>query len=824
MGFLEIRSSIKWLNPPDARRRACIRSEPECVVLPVAEGVSAVNKPPVRVFLGTEPGQYRAERIFVYSIEKNRNPARVYEIHLMKDLAGFDRRGWTTGFTNYRFAVPHLAGREGRAIFNDVDEAYFGDPADLFDADMGGHGYLATSQTETSVMLIDCERMAPVWPLEWCQYKLKKQLLARTLAKHPDIRGDLPPEWTARDDEFVPGFSKLQHWTTLQTQPWRPVPGRFVYQPNLTGSLWFDLEEAADAAGYQVFSDSRPSSLYRGLLRQLRGALRPARAGSAPARAKGERLDDVIERVKARSVLDYGLARSADGDARQRFGLGKPRVSSFDLMTPRKVEPCDGVVCEGVLEWLPDEDVAWVVDDLFERSRRFVYAVVENEARGERLCDGSKLESHLRDPSWWIGHFESAARRHPERHWTLVLSESGWMGRKTLRVRDGGHRYGSSPNVWVLSDERQESSCQALALADALGWPYQHKKLNFAKKLSFGRLGEIAGRLLGASTAGLDHANASELAPPWPDVVISAGGHCVPVALWIRERDHGRTRLVHVGCDGGEWADPFDAVVTPSHARLWPHPKRIETAALLIRGPAKRLARSPARAREPFGDLPQPHVTLLLDLPGGSELSPDAVRRMGQDVRGFAEREGGSVRAVAGAGIGPGLEAALAEGIGDTDGVRSARPPALREVVADFIDAADVVVVAGNDESLVSEAVGYARPVYIYPLGHRCFRPAQSLRESVMRLAHSRADNARGTPRPQQGIEYLAARLIERGIVRPPRDVKVLHQNLYERNVALPFGAPLRVGGGVALREAEAVSGRVRDLLGYGSQDWRTHV
>ncbi len=164
MGFLESRSRIKWLNPADARRDANVRSEPECVVLPVAEGLSPGNKPPVRVFLGTEPGQYRAERIFVYSIEQNRDPARVYEIYLMKDLADFDRRGWTTGFTNYRFAVPHLAGCEGRAIFYDVDEAYFGDPADLFDADMGGHGYLATSDPETSVMLIDCERMAPVWP------------------------------------------------------------------------------------------------------------------------------------------------------------------------------------------------------------------------------------------------------------------------------------------------------------------------------------------------------------------------------------------------------------------------------------------------------------------------------------------------------------------------------------------------------------------------------------------------------------------------------------------------------------------------------------
>ena len=684
---------------------------------------------------------------------------------------------------------------------------------------MGGHGYLATSDTETSVMLIDCERMAPVWPLEWCQHKLKKQLLARTLGEHPGIRGDLPPEWTARDEEFVPGFSKLQHWTTLQTQPWRPVPGRFVYQPNPTGPLWFDLESAADAAGYQVFSDSRPSSLYRGLLERLRGASRPARGGSAPARARGERLDGVIERVGARTVLDYGLARSADGDARERHGLPeKLRVSHFDLMAPRKGKACDGVVCEGVLEFLPDEDVPWVVDDLFERSRRFVYAVVGNDARSERLGDGSRLESHPRDPSWWIRHLETAGRRHPELHWTLVLAESDSMGRRTLRVRDGGHRCGSSPSVWVLSEQRPASSSQALALADALGWPYQYKEL------AFGRLGEIDGRLLGASIAGLDRASAAELAPPWPDVVISAGGRCVPVALWIRERDHGRTRLVHVGCEGGEWADPFDAVVTPSHAGLWPPPNRIETAALLTRGPAKRLARSPARARAPFGDLPQPHVTLLLDLPGGSELSPDAVRRMGRDVRCFAEQAGGSIRAVAGAGIGPDLKAALAQGIGDAGGVRSARPRADDEVVADFVDAADVVVVAGNDESLVSEAACYATPTYIYPLAHRRFRPALPLREWVMQLANSRPVNARGTARPQQGLEYLGARLIQRGIVRPPRDLNALHQNLYQRNVALPFGAPLPIGGGVALREAEAVAGRVRDLLGYGSQDWSTDL
>ena len=42
-----------------------------------------------------EAAQHRAERIFVWSVEKARDPSRVYEIHLMKDLIGFNRWWWT---------------------------------------------------------------------------------------------------------------------------------------------------------------------------------------------------------------------------------------------------------------------------------------------------------------------------------------------------------------------------------------------------------------------------------------------------------------------------------------------------------------------------------------------------------------------------------------------------------------------------------------------------------------------------------------------------------------------------------------------------------
>lgn len=126
------------------------RNAPEYIVLEPRGDAPRSGKPTVRIFLGTEPAQYRAERIFIWSVERFRDPGRRYEIHLMKELAGFQRRGWTTGFTNHRFAIPHYTGGRGRAIYNDTDQIYLADPGDLFDQDLRGHGFLAVSPSPCS--------------------------------------------------------------------------------------------------------------------------------------------------------------------------------------------------------------------------------------------------------------------------------------------------------------------------------------------------------------------------------------------------------------------------------------------------------------------------------------------------------------------------------------------------------------------------------------------------------------------------------------------------------------------------------------------------
>ena len=74
--------------------------------------------------------------------------------------------------------------------------------------------------------------------------------------------------------------------------------------------------------------------------------------------------------------------------------------------------------------------------------------------------------------------------------------------------------------------------------------------------------------------------------------------------------------------------------------------------------------------------------------------------------------------------------------------------------------------------------------------------------------------NKRGTVRPQAGLEHLCAWLIARGLVHPQRDLQALSHSLIGLGIARPFGEPLEPGIRPALREADEVAGKVRELLG----------
>ncbi|MEJ5231775.1 MAG: ELM1/GtrOC1 family putative glycosyltransferase [Geminicoccaceae bacterium] len=780
------------MDSSTARSWPYFREQPECVVLPPRPGVTPSPKPPVRIFLGTEPAQYRAERIFFWSIERHRDPARTYEIYRMSDLAGFDRRGWRTGFTKYRFAIPELAGGTGRAIYNDVDQIYLADPAELFDLEMGEHGYLAISPEETSVMLIDCAKMLPLWNRTTAAREGKHALIKKPAAV-PGLWGPCDPHWNARDQEYVEGRTKCLHYTALHQQPWEPFPDDYSYHPNPLAYIWHDLEREADAAGYQIFGPDRPSPTFT----ELAFANEP-RPESPPARLS-EAARRLLADTGAKRLLVLGFGHAPEL-ADPPEGLA---VESRDLARDpglAAASPADAVLAVDLLDRVPPADIAWVLDTLFARAERTVLATVR--ARADR---------GLASPEWWRRRIAEAAARRPGPSWRLEVApdprfaSDGPRAFTCRRTADPGQ-----PRVWALVTGDPVHDRQVEELARALGWPWESRRLVLNARRRLPNL------VLGASLASVDLAASDPLGPPWPDLVVASGRKSVPAALWIRRASGGRTRLVQIGRPRAPF-ELFDLIVATPQARLPLRDNVLPVAAPLAGlDPAEvEAARAAWSAR--LAALPRPWTALLLG-PGraGYRVTPDVLARAGARLAAELRASGGALLLHLERKTPEAAVAALREALAGLPLVEVRAGEAGNEGArVAFLTLADRVVVSADELVTLAEACLAGKPTELLdlprwydrvPLGRPLVRFA--------RLLVGGGTTYRGTPHQQHLLGRFVDHLATRGLLNLPHDPVELHRALVARGLVRRLGGTEEpMARPKPLDDLSRVAERVRRLM-----------
>ncbi len=804
------------LTPQRAVAGAATRGRPAVVTLEARPGMPASGRPPVRIFLGTQDEQWRAERVFFYAIERVRDPARVYEVHVMKGLAGYHRKGWRTGFTNYRFAIPDYAGRTGKAIYNDVDQVYTADPALLFDLDLGGHGYLAVSASDTSVMLLDCARMAEWWNLDTATRGTKDQLLGRVKAQ-AGLWGALDPGWNARDMEFVEGRSMLLHYTAMHTQPWQPFPRDYAYRHHPLGEVWHRLERAADAEGYQVFTRERPSPQYRETIAQYRRSPGDDAGPTAlpPAAAKLAAALDVQSVLRLDLPMlgrDTPLGTPSQYHSRESGNPGQPPDRSpwtpaFAGVTTddgdSSAHSFDAVIAAGLLERLPAEDVPWLLAEMFGQAGKLVYVAVDCEGGEGHLC--------VREPGWWRAQIAAAAARHPTEAWRLDAIDRNRRGQPTTVAYQSnlaGDKAATPPRIWVLVGPRAGDRSQLLAIADSLGWSYE------VKELTYNRLHHLPNWLMGTSLVSLDRARSSAPAAPWPDLIIDGGKRSVPIARWIRAQSGGRARWVHVG---RPWApiESFDLVVAAPQYRLPPRPNVMSLAAPLHRITAERLADAAAAWKERLQHLPRPWIALLV---GGHSppymLDAAAARRLGAAASVEARAAGGSLLVTTSARTRPEAAAALFEASSGSCYRHRWQAGAADNPYLAYLALADGFIVTGDSASMLAEACATGKPVAMFEVPRRPTLAGRLL-AAIERLAtgHGSRKNYRGMPKQQDWLARSFDRLAERGLFMPLRDLRECHRELLARGLVHRLGEVAPVDRREPIDDMQRVAARVRQLM-----------
>jgi len=314
-----------------------------------------------------------------------------------------------------------------------------------------------------------------------------------------------------------------------------------------------------------------------------------------------------------------------------------------------------------------------------------------------------------------------------------------------------------NPRVWCLLGRKAGDNTQVRALAARLGWSREEKHIA-------ARRWELLPHLLfGATLAGIDRAASSDLAPPWPQLVITAGRRNEPVARWIQRRAGGRCRLVHIG---RPWAHPerWDLVVTTPQYFL-PQAPNIVHNRLPLHDTAVASPEDEARDWvERWNALPRPWIALLMGGDSGPFVfTAGKGRHLGELASRLAATAGGSLLFTDSARTPPAAATACTNALTapahihrGCDAARTGGGNPYRAMLA----LADAFIVTGESMSMLAEAHARGRPLFVFdpadegpwwrhrhawrakPLSHRLamrFGPRR-MRRDVGRIQHALID------------------------------------------------------------------------------------
>lgn len=303
------------------------------------------------------------------------------------------------------------------------------------------------------------------------------------------------------------------------------------------------------------------------------------------------------------------------------------------------------------------------------------------------------------------------------------------------------------PPVWALLGAHRGDNHQVLALAEALGLPFE------VKRLSYNRLRRLPVRLLGATLASLKPESRAQVEGPPPDLLIAVGHRSVPVVRAIRARSGGTTRAVHLG-NPRISPNHFSLVITTPQYGVKDGPNVVRIPVALGR-PLDPVALAEASSAF-LAHLPSPRRLLLLGGPTRYwQLDADAILAAVDTLLKDAETDGGSL-ILLGSPRTPTAAIHAAE-----TAIQGSRVPALLAPLegppsyAELLANADAIFVTADSVSMASEALKTGKPLGLVPIRRTLL--GTLLMGAMDRLRPSR-------PVHPRDLRYFWAELERRGL------------------------------------------------------------
>ena len=148
-----------------------------------------------------------------------------------------------------------------------------------------------------------------------------------------------------------------------------------------------------------------------------------------------DRIKRLIQETDSFSLLDYGCGKGMQYQA-PVVDVGLPEkemlADYWGVTAIQLYDPCfmpfstlpsgrfDGVISTDMLEHCSEDDVPWIIGEMFSFSNKFLFSNVACYPAIKSLPNGENAHCTIRDPEWWASLFREIGKQYPGVIWELV--------------------------------------------------------------------------------------------------------------------------------------------------------------------------------------------------------------------------------------------------------------------------------------------------------------------------------------------------------------------------------------------------------------------
>jgi uncharacterized protein len=351
------------------------------------------------------------------------------------------------------------------------------------------------------------------------------------------------------------------------------------------------------------------------------------------------------------------------------------------------------------------------------------------------------------------------------------------------------------PRVWLVLGDKAGDNRQVEIISERLPWPVERKTV--IPKPEW-----VTAKPRVRPTLEIFAAERSDrLAPPWPDLVITIGRRPSSAALWIREQNAGRTKIVLIGKPSGP-IGPYDLVVASAEQYLPRLPCVMTIGLPLMRIDPERVQSEVAIWAPAFAGLPRPWVAVLLGGPTGPfRFDERLVERVLEAENDITLGQGGTAFVVTSRRTPAAVVEALQARLSSRARLFAWGDTAAGNPYAALLGLADAVLVTADSISMQTEVARQGLPLGIMPLDTGRWGGLDQQRRLWLRRLSAGP------------LGFIANLLAGFGLPMQVRDFEAFLDMLVERGLAARDTSRPPAPTGAAGDELDAVVARIEALM-----------